>query len=59
MRPAQTTSPKKKKKKKHPISNNKPNTVVHTCNPSYLDGISRRIMVQGQPRKKHKNLPEK
>jgi hypothetical protein len=31
------------------ISNNKPSVVVQACNPSYLEGGGRRIMVLGQP----------
>jgi hypothetical protein len=35
-----------------PISTNKPGMVVHSCNPSYPGGISRRLKVQGCARQK-------
>jgi hypothetical protein len=33
--------------------------MVYICNPSYVGGIGRRIIVQGQPGKKCKTLSEK
>jgi hypothetical protein len=33
--------------------------VIHTYNPSYLEGRGRRTAVQGQPGQKHKTLSEK
>jgi hypothetical protein len=33
--------------------------VIHTCNPNYLEGISRRITVQGSPEQKYETLSEK
>jgi hypothetical protein len=32
--------------------------VVHTCNPTYSSSRDKRIVVQGQPRQKHKTLYE-
>jgi hypothetical protein len=33
--------------------------IVHACNPSFLGGRDRRIMIQGLPKEKHKTLSEK
>jgi hypothetical protein len=37
---------------KAPISTNKPDVVLCTCNPSYVGGRSRRIVGPGQPQAK-------
>jgi hypothetical protein len=39
------------KSKQDPISTNMPGKVVHTCDPSYVVGKSRRAMVQASLRK--------
>jgi hypothetical protein len=38
------------------ISSNKLGMVVHNYNPSYLEGIDRRIMIGDQPQQKHRTL---
>jgi hypothetical protein len=35
-----------------PISKNKPDVVVHTCNPSYVGGIGRKTVSEAKPRQK-------
>jgi hypothetical protein len=48
----------RQKVRKTPMSTNKTGVLVHACNPSYDEGISKRIVVQGWPGKS-KTLFEK
>jgi hypothetical protein len=41
------------------ISKNKLDVVVHIYNPNYTGGVSRRIKVKGQPRRKSSRLSKK
>jgi hypothetical protein len=41
------------------IRNKETGIVVHICNPSYLGGRNRRVVVQGQPGQKGETLAEK
>jgi hypothetical protein len=50
---------KAKKSYRDPISTNKPDMVIHALDPNYIRGIGRRIVVQGQPRRKSKTSCEK